>query len=286
MTSNTPNQGISLRRLLSRFRWRIAITMFLVVIEAILGLLFPLFIGNSINGLLEQSTTELIYLGALGGLALLVGSARRFYDTRAYSGIYTTIATEMVEREHAKEKPISAIAARATLLTEFVEFLENSMPMIVENLFGIVGVLLIVLSLNNSIFVACLALFIWIVVIYVLTGRLNFRLNRNYNDELEKQVDVLSTQESPFIKNHFRAVMKWNIRLSDLETVNYIGIWIGIIALLVYSPLVVIDSGISDFGLVFSILMYVFQYIESIVNLPLFIQQIIRLQEISQRLQE
>ena len=286
MNSSTPYQSISLRKLLSRFRWRIVITMLLVVIEAILGILFPLFIGFSINGLLEQSTTELINLGILGGLALFIGGARRFYDTLVYSGIYTIIATEMVERDHAKEKPISAIAARATLLTEFVEFLENSVPMIVENLFGIVGVLLIVFSLHTSVFVACLALFIWIIMIYVLTGRLNFRLNRNYNDELEKQVDVLSTQESSLIKNHFRMVMKWNIRLSGLETVNYIGMWIGIIALLVYSPLVVIGSGVSDFGLVFSILMYVFQYIRSIVNLPLFIQQIIRLQEISQRLQE
>ncbi len=277
---------ISLRGLLSRFRGRITFTMTLVLLESILGLLFPLFIGNSINGLLQQSTTELISLGILGGLALLIGSGRRFYDTRAYAGIYTTISSEMVEREQQKNTPLSAIVARSNLLTEFVEFLENSFPMIVESLIGVVGVLLIILSLNTSVFFACMALLGLMIAIYMLSGRWNFRFNKAYNDELEKQVEVLSTQQHGLIAKHFSAVMKWNIHLSDLETVNYAVIWLGIIVLLIYSPIAVIEGGIINFGLVFSALMYVFQYIESIVTLPLFIQQVIRLQEISSRLQE
>ncbi len=280
------NNHISVRRLMSRFRWRILFTMALVLIESGLSLAFPLFIGASINGLLEQRTTELFYLGGLGILMLIVGSARRFFDTRAYSNIYTTISTETVEREQKQGKPLTVTTARVQLLTEFVEFLENSFPMIIESLIGIVGVLLIILSLNVSVFLACLALFGLMVVIYILSGKLNFRLNKNFNDELEKRVDVLSTQQRPMIENHFKAVMKWNIHLSDLETVNYAVIWLGIIMVLVYSPIAVIDSGVINFGLIFSTLMYVFQYIENIVMLPLFIQQIIRLQEISVRLSD
>ena len=47
-------------------------------------------------------------------------------------------------------------------------------------------------------------------------------------------------------------------------------IWLGIIALLVYAPIVVINSGITNYGLVFSTLMYVFQYVESVVMLLVF----------------
>ncbi len=286
LSTTNAYQTVSLKGLLTRFRWRIAFTLALVLLETALSLLFPLFIGFSINGLLQQSTTELIYLGVLGVLALIIGSGRRFYDTRAYAGIYTTISTEMVEREQQKNKPLSAIAARVTLLTEFVEFLENSFPMIVESLIGVVGVLLIILSLNTSVFFACLALLAVMIAVYLLSGKWNFRFNKRYNDELEKQVEVLSSQQLGMIERHFRAVMKWNIHLSDLETVNYAVIWTGIIAVLVYSPIAVIESGVINYGLVFSTLMYVFQYVESIVMLPLFIQQIIRLQEISTRLRE
>jgi hypothetical protein len=78
--------------------------------------------------------------------------------------------------------------------------------------------------------------------------------------------------------------MRWNIKLSDLETANYFVIWLGIIGLLVFAPIAAVSSGVLNYGLVFSILMYVFQYIESLVSLPYFIQKVIRLQEISGRL--
>jgi len=219
-------------------------------------------------------------------LALIVGSSRRFYDTRAYSSIYVALSSEMVEREQKKDSNLSTISARASLLTEFVEFLENSMPGIVTSLIGLVGILAIIFTLNLSVFGACIALFFLMMLVYLLSGKWNFRFNKNYNDALENQVTALSTQDMGVIGNQFKAVMRWNIKLSDLETVNYATIWLGIIGLLVYAPVAVIGGGVANYGLVFSILMYVFQYVESIVMLPYYIQQIIRLQEISGRLQD
>ncbi|MEM7117316.1 MAG: ABC transporter six-transmembrane domain-containing protein [Chloroflexota bacterium] len=269
-----------------RFKGKISLTMLLVVAESALDLLFPLFIGFAINGLLAQSYSGVLALGGLGLAALIVGSGRRFYDTRAYAAIYTTLSTEMVAREQDKESNISTISARASLLTEFVEFLENSMPGIITSIIGLVGILGIIFSLNIAIFVAALGLLLLMILVYVISGRWNFRYNKGYNDALEEQVDVLTTKDMGIIGTHFKTVMRWNIKLSDLETVNYAAIWLGIIGLLVYAPIAAVASGVSNFGLVFSILMYVFQYVESVVTLPLFIQQLIRLQEISQRLGE
>ncbi len=282
----TAAQSITLWGLFRRFKKKISLTLFLVVAESILDLLFPLFIGFAINSLLEQSYTGVVALGLLGVLALIVGSGRRFYDTRAYAGIYTTLSTEMVAREQEKEQSISTISARASLLTEFVEFLENSMPMIITSIIGLVGILAILSSLNLAVFAASLALLGLMIVVYLLSGKWNFRYNKAFNDTLENQVSALSTQDMGIIDKHFKTIMRWNIKLSDLETVNYFAIWLGIIGLLVYSPIAVIDSGITNYGLVFSILMYVFQYIESVVTLPYYIQQLIRLQEISGRLNE
>ena len=270
--------------LFRRFKKKISLTLLLVMAESILDLFFPLFIGFAINGLLEQSYIGVLALAILGVLALLVGSGRRFYDTQTYAAVYTTISTEMVAREQDKNSTVSTISARASLLTEFVEFLENSLPMIVTSLIGLFGILIIIFSLNSPVFVACIGLLLLVVVVYLLSGKWNFRYNKQYNDELEKQVTALSTQDIGVIENHFKMVMRWNIKLSNLETINYIVIWLGIISLLVYAPIVVVTGGITNYGLVFSILMYVFQYVESVVSLPYFIQQIIRLQEISQRL--
>ena len=277
---------ISLSALLSRFRRKVSFTLFLVLADSVLGLLFPLFIGFAINGLIEDSFDGILALGGLGLLSLLVGSGRRYYDTRAYADIYVTISEEMVTREQERESSVSKTAGRASLVTEFVEFLENSMPVIVTSVIGVFGVLVIIANLNWQVFWACIALFVLMVVIYLVSGKKNLVYNEEYNNEIERRVDVLSSQAPKAIRKHFKSVMHWNIRLSDLETLNYAVLWLGIIALLVYAPVVVVDSGVANYGLVFSILMYVFQYIESLATLPLFIQQMIRLQEISTRLED
>ena len=286
MTANAtqPNR-VSVTGLIARFKGKVSLTLSLVLTESVLILLFPLFIGFAINGLLERDFGGIYLLAGLGLLALVVGSARRFLDTRAYSGIYVQLSDETVAREQAADSSISKISARASLLTEFVEFLENSMPAIVQSIIGVIGVLAILFTLNLSVFWASLALFALMIGIYALSGRTNFRLNEGYNTELENQVQAIAGQDRGHIRRHFEAVATWNIKLSDLETWNYAAIWLGIIGLLVYAPIVVIDSGVVNYGLVFSILMYVFQYVESLLTLPFFIQQVIRLQEISVRLQ-
>ena len=274
----------TLRSLLKRFRGKVALTLLLVVLEAAANLLFPLFMGFAINGLLEGTLGGLIGLAILGVASLIIGSGRRLYDSRAYASIYTTIVGELVEKEQKNRSSISKISARSNLFTELVEFLENSFPEIVNSLISVIGTLLIILSLNGNIFVACLIASFFVMIVYGLSGRRNFRLNKGYNDELERRVDVLTTAEKPRIDQHFKDLMGWNIKLSNFETFNFSLIWIAMIALLVYSIYAAVSSGLTAYGTIFSLVVYVFEYISSVVGLPLYFQQLIRLNEISTRL--
>lgn len=276
-------QKITLTSIFTRFKWRISFTFSLVVIESLLEILFPLLIGNAINDLLDNKMEGVYYLLGVGGITLIVGSARRLYDTRIYSTIYEKFAVELVQREFNKNSSTSKISARSDLMTEFVEFLENSMPAVIDAIIGLAGIVIIIASLNLNVFWACMGLLLLVTLVYVITGELNFRLNTGFNDRLEKQVQAIESRNIALIGNHFKRLMRWNIRLSDLETANYFIIWVGVIALLAYTPVTVIESGVAKYGLVFAILMYVFDYIEKLVTMPLFIQQLIRLREISIR---
>lgn len=254
------------------------------MIEAILGIFYPLLIGIAINDLLKAEYQGLYWLTALGISSLLVGTFRRFYDTRVYSSIYRKTATNMVAAEHSKSRPVSTISARSNLMTEFVEFLENTLPDLLQSIIAITGVLIIVATLNAKVFFACIVLLALILIVYSLTARKNFKLNKGYNDEFEQQVKAIESNNIATSKQHFNALMRWNIALSDLETCNYFIIWSGVIALFIYTPLTIIGDGMLTYGLIFSILMYVFDYIENLATMPLHIQQAIRLKEISQRL--
>jgi len=284
-TSKQPSlkKPYTLKAIFSRFKWQISLTLLLVVIEAILGIFYPLLIGLAINDILKGSYQGIYWLTTLGISSLLVGTLRRFYDTRIYSTIYRKTVTGMVAAEHIKSRPVSAISARCNLMTEFVVFLENTLPDIVQSVIAIIGVSVIVATLNIKVFFACFALLLLVLSVYTFTGRKNFNLNKGYNDELERQVQAIESKSNTTSKKHFNALMRWNVTLSDLETSNYFIIWSGVIALFIYTPITVIDDGVLTYGLVFSILMYVFDYIENLATMPLHIQQAIRLKEISQR---
>lgn len=277
-------KNATLHKIIKRYRFKISLTAFLVIAEALVYLLFPLFLGYAINGLIEKDYTSLYHLIILGIVSLIIGSGRRFYDTRVYSSIYAELSPEMVEKEKQKGEEVSVITARANLLTELVEFLENSIPQIINNLVGLVGTLVIIFTLNKYVFFASLISFLITFIVYYLSGNYTFKLNKGFNNELERQVKVIEENSKPKIVQHFNQLARWNIRLSDLETLNFGIVWLVMIILLSFSVIQVVDSGPLLFGSIFAIIMYVFEYMNNVIYLPLYYQQLIRLKEISGRI--
>ena len=277
---------ITLKTLVIRFKWPILLTNLLVFLESILGVLIPLFIGLAINDLLDQSFRGVIYLIVVGMSSVAVASIRRFHDTRAYSRMFQILAPEMVEREQESGSSVSKIIARTGLLAEIVEFLEWSVPAVVGAAVYLIATLVIIAGLNLNVFYASLLVLLLTFIVYVTTGKINFKLNENYNDQLEKEVNALESRDHSFIKNYYRTLMQWNIKLADLGTFNYLIVMLGTTALLVYTPIAVIKGGIDYYGLVFSAVLYVFEFIAALIELPDNIEQVIRLNEISSRLSE
>jgi len=286
MNEDMTNQieEISLWSLVARFRWQILTTWFLVFLEAGLMLTFPLAIGIAVDGLIQQSYDGLYLLGEIGGLTIFAGAARRCFDTRLYSRIFTIVAGQIVTQERANGASVSVVAARTNMAKELVEFLENSFPAIIDCGIGLIGTLIMVWWLQAHVFVACLVATTIIFAVYALTSNRTFTLNQGANDESEKSVAVLGDGSTPEIATHFRQLMQWNIRLSDLETVTFSLSWLVMIAVLLFSVVATVHSGVTAHGKILSILMYVFGYVESVTTLPLFYQQFVRLQEISTRL--
>jgi len=191
-----------------------------------------------------------------------------------------------VAREHERGTDVSAITARTNMATEFVEFLENSFPEIINSLIGLFGTLALIFFLQIHSFYACLLATFAIVIIYFLTSDYTLYLNKQVNDESERRVDVIRRNDKKEITSHFQQVIRWNIRLSDLETYTFSASWIVLIAVLLFSVWSTVQSGVASHGKVLSILMYVFSYIESVIVMPLFYQQFVRLREIAARLED
>lgn len=255
----------------------------LVLAETLAMLLFPLVLGFAVDDLLKGSSDGLIQLGLLGLGVVVSGSLRRVYDTRVYSGIYVDLSAEVVD--DFQDVDTSITNARITMLRELVEFLENQLPELINSVIALLGTIFILYFLDVQIFFGCLAVLGLIVLVFVATGGRTTRLNHHYNNAMEGQVAAIELRATTPIRGFMKNMMSWNIKLSDLETIIFGVIWLAMVALLVFSVLEGVGSGEAvKAGAIMSIVMYVFQFAEGAGMLPLYVQQILRLQEISSRL--
>ena len=268
--------------LLKRFSGRFSLTIALVALEATGWVFFPLFVGRAISGVLADSPRGLVELGVLGAAAMGIAVVRRLFDSRAYARIYTELGEEMAERESSST---SARTARLDMLREVVTFFEHSAPELLISVLGLLGTVLILAGLNLPIFVGCLVAIAGTVTLYALTGRLTTRYNRGLNDEHERRVDVVHSGNPALVARHLRRMMRWSVRLSDLEAANFGINWLLMVGLMVYSVSTAAEQT-PDYGAVFAVVMYVFQFMESMVMLPFHYQQWLRLTEITGRLGE
>ena len=250
MTSLAGNQlpelvqpSISIRRLIRRFWKSVTLTWLMVMLEGAVFLVIPLVIGMAIDDLLVQSYSGVKILIALCIVMVTVGTGRRFYDTRAYGTIYRKMSKELVHKEKKRNSTISTISARSHLFTEFIEFLEFTIPEISHNLINLIGTLIIIGTLNLKILGVCLGSACLAALIYWMSGGRIHRLNKGENDELERQVHCIEAGDKKELDDHFRNLMRWKIRLSDLETINFTGVWIGLSAALISSVLLLGTPG-------------------------------------------
>ena len=249
-----------------------------------MALLFPLVIGLSVDDLLEDSFRGLYVLLGLIVAVLLIGAARRFYDTRAYAVIYRDLGETMVAHKAEQGVATTSLSALANLLQEIVEFFEHSAPELLGVVVSFVGVSIMLGLIDVTVMGLCLGGSVLVVLIYAFSSKRIYRYNEHMNDEFEKQVDVLEDRRPRRVRVHLGRIMKWTIRLSDLETVNYSLGWMVMASVLAGSIYLIVENATISYGIKITSIMYVFEYIGVVMSLPLFYQQLVRLQEITARL--
>ena len=111
-----------------------------------------------------------------------------------------------------------------------------------------------------------------------------FRLNGHLNEQTELQVGTLETGNPSEIMKHFLRLRIWEIKISDTEAVLYGIIFAQVIAFM--SFILWFGTALPDAttGSIFSIVNYSWNYVESSAVLPLTLQSLTRLREITYRI--
>lgn len=273
---------LSVGRLFRVFWWQVGITWTLTLLETSLFALMPLLIGWSIDGLVAGNWTSFRLLVMMLFGLMAVATARRLYDTRAYG----TIRVELGKVQAARSvgDPVSVRNARVLMGRELVDFLENTAPEAMTALVQVIVSVVVLLTFHGLLAASSAGALLLMLLIYGLSAPRFFRLNGELNEAAEGQVSALESRSPRRIAAHFLRLRKQEVRLSDTESVVYGLIFLVLLSMLAFNIWFAATRLGGSPGTIFSVVAYSQEFLQSAVQLPVALQALTRLREISERI--
>ncbi len=285
--SRFKGERLTIRTLVQKYPGKIIITWLLTLIETVLTALTPLFIGFAIDGLLSDGIAgdglaSLVQLAMVLGGLIAVSVARRIYDTRAYGTIRVDLGSELIVR--SSEVRISSQNARLGMARELVDFLEEQVPALMNSIVQLIVSFIILFLFDPVLAYSALSSAFIMTLIYSLFHRRFFRLNADHNQQIEKQVGILETKVPDKLASHLRLIRLIEVRLSDTEAYVYGAIYFVLMSFILFNLWFAATNMIVTAGMIFAIVSYSWEFVESALVLPVTLQGWSRLSEIMQRI--
>ncbi|AEV39550.1 hypothetical protein PSE_5048 [Pseudovibrio sp. FO-BEG1] len=273
---------LGLSTIVKTFPYRICLTWAGVLAENFLMALIPLLIGFAIDDLLQGAYDNVIIMGAVLVGLTVIAVARRIYDTRAYGTIRVHLGAAL-DQKH-QNKPVSKRAARLNMSRELVDYLEGEVPEVLSAVIQIIVALVVLAGFHLLLSASAFAVVLLLLLTYSAFNSRFYLLNSSLNAESENQVNVLERGSRKGVWRHLRALRIHEVRLSDTEAIVYGVIFLFQIAFIVTN--LVLAAGLPDMstGMIFSIVAYSWEFVEAAIMLPMTMQSLTRLNEITARI--
>lgn len=274
----------SLKWVFTTNRGRILATYALFLLENLLRLAQPLALGWAINDLLRGELTGLWILIGQHLAHLAVGLGRQVYDTRAFTAIYTSVVTRILQRQRRAGVDLSRLSARAVLSREFVDFFEHSMPMMIRSACSIAGSLILLTWYDGTVAAICLALLVPAAILNRAYAKWTRKLSGGLHAELEREVDAIRSEDSERIHEHFQNVGWWRVRLSNAEAVNFGMMESFVLAAIVVVLLRTCELPDVQAGDIFAVFRYLMLMLMGLDQIPRLVQQCSRVRDVADRI--
>lgn len=275
-----------IQTVLKKHKYQLLFTYTLFAIEMLGLLLRPYFLGEAVNGLLNGSYDGLIFLIGAHLLWVVTGTVRHLYDSRTYSEIYTSLVTRLMTRN--RNKDVSKLSAHSTLSREFIDFLEFDLNYVIEAVYNIIGSLVLLCFYDTQVVLLCLSMMIPVTVASYFYGKRMRVLNKNKNDELEQQVNVLATKNTHRIHQHYNELRKWQIKISNQEAWNF-GVMELLVMVIITLSLIIsskTNGQAMQAGDLIGIYTYILKFVSGLDTIPYMIQRLASLKDIIHRVED
>jgi ABC-type multidrug transport system fused ATPase/permease subunit len=208
------------------------------------------------------------------------------YDTRTYSAIYVSLVTKFLSRK-INAKDVSKLSSHSTLAREFIDFLEFDLVYVIEAAYNILGSLILLFFYDSAVILICLAVLIPVLGASYYYGKKMKHLNKLKNDELEMQVDAISSGNKRTLHKHYNTLRKLQIKISDQEAWNFGFMEFLVMVVLGLSLLITYKTSGAEIlaGNVVGIFFYVNNFAKGLETIPYTVQRLSSLADITRRIE-
>ncbi len=281
-------KGISyIKSIVLENKYRLGITYFLFTLEMLGNLLKPYFLGEAVNDLLRGGYGMLIVFLGVHLFWLVVGTLRMLYDTRTYTNIYNNLITRFLAKHKNKEN-VSKLSALSTLSREYTDFLEYDLIYILEAVYNIIGSLFLIYFYDKQVILVCIILLIPVSLVSRFYGRKMSALTQKKNDELERQVEVISSFDPSVIQTHYDLLRKWQIKISDQQAFSF-GIMETFVMVLLGFALILstkYNAQTLNAGEIIGFYFYILRFTTGLDTIPYITEKYATLKDITERMHD
>jgi ABC-type multidrug transport system fused ATPase/permease subunit len=267
-------------------RWRIVLTYGVTLLENLFYLLYPWTIGLAIDGLLAgQGPRSLVPLIGIWIAHIVIGAGRQVYDTWVFARIHTALATATIERQRLAGIDTTEIAARSVMSRELVDFFEREVPTLMTAALGLGGGIAMLFWYDRLVGLIVTIWMVPVLIVYAVMGRRAHRLNRDLNDETEREVDLIHRNRFAPLASHFRRRGRMRVRLSNAEATSWSLVELFSITAVALVILRMTSLPGIQAGELYAMLAYVWRVLECLDQAPMLVQRFVRLLDIRRRLE-
>lgn len=272
-------------KLMFQENWKSIIFSYLLFsINAILTLIYPKILGNTIDHLIAKEYTYIWFLALTFVTLMFFGYISKIYDIKVFSSIHRRFASNETNKQFENDVETSKINGRLSLMNNIVHFFERDMLIVLQTIFGIICSLYF-LYLVSPVIVIFLIItgFAIIGVSYYFSPKIAEITSMN-NDISEEQTDIISSRKIASVNNLLRRGQKLAIKLAKLD--SKFSLWIqtivygSVTALLTYY---VMYNEVTV-GSVFSTYRYMFEFCNALLGVPMIITSYINIKDVIKRL--
>jgi ABC-type multidrug transport system fused ATPase/permease subunit len=186
-----------------------------------------------------------------------------------------------------RSKDVSKLSAHSNLSREFIDFLEFDLNYVIEAFYNIAGSLILLCFYDAQVVMLCMLMLVPVSIASYIYGKRMRLLNKQKNDELEQQVNILATKNSIRINHHYNQLRKWQIKISDQEAWNF-GIMELLVMIIITASLIIsatVNGKTMQAGDLIGIYTYILKFVSGLDTLPYMIQRVANLKDILHRVE-